>query len=186
MNFNMFNGSLLSKTEIQSPYHELQSLWGSCGFQFCIPSHSTVTPGLQNPTQTLYPLKSTSWFFSHHIFWLCLKSFFAFYAWLILNSLFLPNLNCLHTEGSLTLSQSYICPLFAILHTWNHLLPSFLLYESHYRDCMWALYFIIYYRDYYIIFIKVYYVYIHNIYYRDCMSMYLKEMGIQDHLTYFL
>ena len=36
--------------------------------------------------------KSTSWFFSHHIFWLCLKSSFAFYAWLIRNSLFLPNL----------------------------------------------------------------------------------------------
>ena len=135
MNFNMFNGSLLSKTEIQSPYHELQSLWGSCGFQFCIPSHSTVTPGLQNPTQTLYPLKSTSWFFSHHIFWLCLKSFFAFYAWLILNSLFLPNLNCLHTEGSLTLSQSYICPLFAILHTLN--LFSHLAFVIFYYNCLW-------------------------------------------------
>ena len=53
MNFNMFNGSLLSKTEIQSPYHDLESLWGSCGFQFYIPSHSTVTGVLQNPTQTL-------------------------------------------------------------------------------------------------------------------------------------
>lgn len=62
------------------------------GFQFYILIYFTVTSGLQNPAQTLQPLKNTSWFFSLHIFCSCLKCLLCFYAWWIPNLLFLPNL----------------------------------------------------------------------------------------------
>ena len=92
MNFNTFNGPLLTKSETQTPYNDMQSLWGSWWFSVLYSHLFHSNTGLQNPTQTLQPLKNTSWFFSLHIFCLCLRCLLCFYTRWIPNPLFLPNL----------------------------------------------------------------------------------------------
>lgn len=79
MNFNTFNGSLLTKRKSKHLTTTCKASEALDGFQLYSVTHLAITPGLQNHTRTIQLLKNTYQFLSLHIFCLCPKCLLCFF-----------------------------------------------------------------------------------------------------------